>query len=70
MSGRAPIGTFNITSDDIIRLKADPYTRIVPKEPPTRHWDPMWSKMKETEITGSHRWNPLFQMIVTDSQPS
>lgn len=61
VSGQVPIGTFNVTSDDIIRLKADPYTRIVPKRPPKGHWEPMWSEMKEIQITGSRSPNPLFQ---------
>ena len=60
VSGPAPSGAFGVTSDDFVRLKADPYTRIVPKRSPTGHWEPMWSEMKEIQITGSRRLNPFF----------
>lgn len=47
---------------DAVSLKASPFTCIVPKNPPAgKHFEPMWSKMMETQITGSRRWNPLFK---------
>ena len=57
-SGHGTSGDFINAS---VRQVANPYTWIVPKDPPTNHFGPMWSKMKETEITGSRRWNPLFK---------
>ncbi len=44
-----------------IRTVASPYTLIVPKYPPTEHWEPLWSEMRDTQVTGGHRWNPLFK---------
>ena len=46
--------------NSIIQRKAV-YTWIVPKKSPTKHYAPMWSKMLETEVTGSRRLNPFFK---------
>lgn len=40
-----------------VRTKADPYTMIVPKDPPKRHFEPMWSHMQVTEVRGKSRLN-------------
>lgn len=45
-----------------VSQRAGPYTWIVPvASPPRKHFEPMWSVMKEAEITGRRKWNPLFK---------
>ena len=45
-----------------VSQRAGPYTWIVPiASPPGKHFGPMWSVMKETQITGRRKWNPLFK---------
>ena len=75
-------GAFKVSGDDFVRMKADPYTMVVPKKSPTSHWGPMWSDMQVTQVTGksklnwptfkgfrTHRWQHTFYFPAEYSDP-